>query len=443
MKTTDTTATSITANRRAALRNGTAVSAALLSAAATPKGLHAAGTADDDPKRIIKIALVGCGGRGTGAINDSLTINENVRLVALADVDRNNCERTLAAMSRRHGEKVDVTASRIHVGLDAHEQVNSDPEVDLVLIASPPGFHPSHMSRAVKAGKHVFCEKPSCVDVAGYQACVATHDEAVKNRTAIVSGTQYRRQVNYVGAIEQIRDGLIGDVISAKSRYCSTGIWFKNRKEGMTDAQYQIYNWMHFTWLAGDQICEQAVHNIDTINWVMGASPISAYGSGGRFTRPEGSEMWDSMSIDYVYPGNRTLSFMCRQIPGSTGDNSNTIYGTEGIAHIGAMSQGSKITDRNGKEIWSKKGRISDAYKQEHKDLVDSIRAGQPIVELKQTADSSLTAVLGRLAAYTGRRVTWEFLTEQSQLDLYPETLDWSAARPESSHAIPGQTKLV
>jgi len=443
MKTTDTTATSITANRRAALRNGTAVSAALLSAAATPKGLHAAGTADDDPKRIIKIALVGCGGRGTGAINDSLTINENVRLVALADVDRNNCERTLAAMSRRHGEKVDVTASRIHVGLDAHEQVNSDPEVDLVLIASPPGFHPSHMSRAVKAGKHVFCEKPSCVDVAGYQACVATHDEAVKNRTAIVSGTQYRRQVNYVGAIEQIRDGLIGDVISAKSRYCSTGIWFKNRKEGMTDAQYQIYNWMHFTWLAGDQICEQAVHNIDTINWVMGASPISAYGSGGRFTRPEGSEMWDSMSIDYEYPGNRTLSFTCRQIPGTKGDNGNVIYGTKGIVTIDSGSGGSRILDRDGNELWSLEGSIAAAYRQGHTDLVDSIREGNPIIELKQTAESSRTAGMGRLAAYTGQIVTWDFMTQESKLDLFPKHLAWSTVLPEPSYAIPGQTKLV
>jgi len=428
-------------NRRTVLRNGTALSAAVLTAAATSKGLHAAGN-DDDPNRVVRIGLIGCGGRGTGAINDSLTINENVRFVAMADVDRGTCERTESAMARKHGEKVDVAPEKIYVGIDAYQQIVSDPDIDLVLIASPPGFHPLHTREAVKAGKHVFCEKPSCVDAAGYHECLRAHDEAVANGTAIVTGTQYRRQANYIGAVQQIREGLIGDVINAVSRYCSTGIWFKNRKDGMSDTQYQVYNWMHFTWLAGDQICEQAVHNIDAMNWVMGGAPLSAYGSGGRFTRPEGSEMWDSMSIDYVYPGERTLSFTCRQIPGTEGDNSNVIYGSKGMAYIDAGSGGSRITDRDGKEIWSMDGSIADAYKQEHKDLVDSIRAGKPIVELRETAESSLTAVMGRVAAYSGQKVSWDFMTEKSTLDLFPKNLDWNGELPAAAHAIPGQYKL-
>ena len=211
----------------------------------------------------------------------------------------------------------------------------------------------------------------------------------------------------------------------------------------MSDAEYQLYNWMHFIWLSGDQIVEQAVHNIDAMNWVMGSPPISAYGSGGRFTRPEDSEMWDNVAVDYEYPGNKTLSFMCRQLPGSASDNSNVVYGTEGICHIGAMSRGSRITDRKGNEIWKMDGSIGEAYQQEHKDLVDSIRNGTPIVELKQTADSSLTAVMGRMAAYTGQKVTWDFVTKESQLDTFPEQLTWESSLPEPRHAVPGATKLV
>jgi predicted dehydrogenase len=211
----------------------------------------------------------------------------------------------------------------------------------------------------------------------------------------------------------------------------------------MSDVEYQIYNWMHFIWLSGDQIVEQAVHNIDLLNWVMGSVPESAYGSGGRFTRPEDSEMWDSMSVDYIYPGNRVLSFMCRQIPGTQGDNGSTIYGTEGVCVIEAGSGASRIFDRAGNPIWTMSGSISDAYKQEHKDLVDSIRTGQPIVELMETSDSSLTAVMGRLACYTGRKVSWEFLTTQSTQSLFPESLRWDGQLPAPKWAVPGSTPLV
>ena len=347
-------------------------------------------------------------------------------------------------MTDRHGEsKVAIDDSKIYEGLDAYQKVLNDPAVDVVLLTTSPGFRPYHIAEAVKAGKHVFAEKPTCVDPAGYRVCLAAHEEAEKNGTAIVTGTQYRRQTNYMGVVQQIRDGAIGDIVSATTRYCSSGIWYKNRKEGVSDAEYQLNNWMHFIWLSGDQITEQAVPNIDTLNWVMDSAPESAYGSGGRFTRPDDSQMWDSMSIDYVYPGNRVLSFMCRQIPGAKGDNGSVIYGTKGTAYIGAMSSGSRIVDRSGNEVWSMKGSIADAYKQEHKDLIDSIRAGKPIVELKQTADSCLTAVMGRMAAYTGQEVTWDFVTKESTLDLFPKGLTWESSLPASPFAVPGSTKLV
>ena len=437
-------------SRREFLHRQAAVSALAatgtsFAAASSVSHVHAGEQAADavDKSRRIRIGLIGCGGRGTGAINDSLTINENIELVALADLEASKCEQTRKSMARRHPGKVDVQPAHMHAGLDGYKHILDDPDVDLVLLTTPPGFRPRHLADSVAAGKHVFAEKPSCVDPLGYRTCLEAHDRAVQAGTAIVTGTQYRRQANYIAAVEQIRSGAIGEIVSATARYCSNGIWFKNRKEGMTDLEYQLYNWMHFIWLSGDQIVEQAVHNIDAMNWVMNSPPVHAYGSGGRFTRPEGSQMWDSMSIDYEYPGDRVVSFMCRQIPDTRADNHNVIYGTEAIMHLGAGSSGSRIVDRKGNQIWSASGSISDAYRQEHKDLVDSIRSGQPIVELKQTAESSLTAVLGRLAAYTGQRVTWEFITKESTLDLFPSELVDANVRPLGGYAIPGTTKLT
>ncbi len=393
--------------------------------------------------RELRLAVVGCGGRGTGAINDSLSINEGVKLVAVADLYESRCAGLVKAMAKVHPDKVAVEASAMHGGLDGCKRVFDDPRVDVVLLATSPGFRPATVRAAVEAGKHVFAEKPACVDAIGYRTCLAAHDMAVAKGTAIVTGTQYRRQVNYVGAVERIRAGAIGDVVAVTTRYCSGGIWYRPRQEGMSDVEYQLENWMHFIWLCGDQIVEQAVHNLDTVNWLMGANPVSAFASGGRFTRPADSEMWDSTSVEYEYPGSRIVSFACRQIPGAASENSTTVYGTKGICHIGAMSSGSRIVDRGGGTTWEMAGSIADAYKQEHKDLIDSIRPDRPRVELRQTADSSMVAVLGRVAAYTGKRVTWDFMTTQSQLDLFPKDLSWTGSLPAPAHAIPGRTKLI
>ena len=404
--------------------------------------VHSSGVAAADSSEL-RLGIVGCGGRGSGAVDDSLSINQNVRLVAAADLYPAKCSRLRQTLAEKHEGRVAVDDARIHGGLDGYRRVLEDPDVDIVLLTTSPGFRPRMILEAVEAGKHVFAEKPTCVDPAGYRICLAAHDLAVSNGTAIVTGTQYRRQTNYVGAVEEIRKGTIGEIISGTTRYCSGGIWYRPRKEGMSDAEYQLNNWMHFIWLSGDQIAEQAVHNIDAVNWVMGENPVSAYGSGGRFTRPDDSEMWDSMAIDYEYPGGRIISFMCRQIPGTTGENGSVIEGTEGTCFIGAINSGSRIVDRQGREIWKMGGSISQAYQQEHKDLVDSIRAGEPIVELKQTADSSLAAVLGRIAAYTGQKVGFQFLAEESQLDLFPPDLTWDSTLPEPQFAVPGRTKLV
>jgi myo-inositol 2-dehydrogenase/D-chiro-inositol 1-dehydrogenase len=391
----------------------------------------------------LRLGIVGCGGRGIGALDDSLSINQNVKVVAAADLYPAKAAALRQTLGPKHEGKVALEDAKIHGGLDGSRRVLEDPEIDVVLLATSPGFRPRMILEAIEAGKHVFAEKPSCVDPAGYRICLAAHAKAVEKGLGIVTGTQYRRQTNYIGAVEKIRQGAIGEIVSGTTRYCAGGIWYRPRKEGMSDAEYQLNNWMHFIWLSGDQIAEQAVHNIDTINWVMGTNPVSAYGSGGRFTRPADSEMWDNMTVDYEYPGGKTISFMCRQLPGTAGDNGSVIQGTEGTCFIGAINSGSRIVDRKGAEVWKMGGSISAAYKQEHKDLIDSIRAGKPIVELAQTADSSLVAVLGRVAAYTGQRVTFDFLAKESRLDLFPADLAWDSSLPAPRFAIPGKTKLV
>ena len=423
-------------NRRGFLAAGTAAS---LAAGTMVHSSRATAAESED----LRLAVIGCGGRGSGAIRDSLSINDGVKLVAAADLEMAACTRLVKMMAQQFPDKVAVAEGNLFAGLGAYQRVLDDPEVDVVLLTTSPGFRPRMIKAAVEAGKHVFAEKPVCVDPAGYHTCLAADELARQKGTAIVTGTQYRRQVNYIAAIEQIRQGAIGDIVNVTARYCSGGIWYRPRTEGMSDVQYQLNNWMHFIWLSGDQIAEQAVHNIDTFNWVMGTNPVSAYGSGGRFTRPDDSEMWDNVSVDYDYPDGRTVSFMCRQIPGTKADVNNLVYGTEGTCQIGASNAGSRIFDRSGKKVWEMAGKISDAYRQEHKDLVDSIQAGKPIVELKQTADSSMVAILGRTAAYTGQRVTWDFMTKESQLDLFPKNLDWNGALESTGFAVPGRTKLV
>ena len=427
-------------SRRDFVRTG-AVAAAVGATAARARAEEAAESKSANDT--INIGIVGTGGRGGGAANDTLSINSNVKLVAMADLYPEKCESLRRTLIRKHSDKVAVADDKIYGGLDAYKKVLEDPAVDVVLLTTSPGFRPYHIAEAVKAGKHVFAEKPTCVDPAGYRVCLAAHEEAEKNGTGIVTGTQYRRQTNCIDVVKRIHDGEIGDIVSATTRYCSGGIWYRGRKSEMSSAEYQLLNWMHFVWLSGDQITEQAVHNIDMLNWVMGGPPENVFGSGGRFTRPEDSEMWDNICVDYVYPGNRILSFMCRQIPGAASDNGSVIYGTEGTAYIPGFNGEAKIVDRKGEQKWAMKGDIGAAYQQEHKELIDSIRAGKPIVELKQTAASSLTAVMGRMAAYTGKRVEWKFVTEESTLDLFPKDLTIKSDLPMPKFAVPGQTKLV
>ncbi len=428
----------VPATRRTFLQTATAATA---TASAMVRPLRGAEPQETLPT--IRIGLVGAGGRGSGSIRDSLSINDNVHLVAVADVNPRKAEALRRRTESAFGDRVAFSDDKIYDGLDGYRRILDDPDVDLVHFTTPPGFRPRHLLEAVQAGKHIFAEKPTCVDPAGYHICRQAHALAEKNGTCIVTGTQYRRQKSYLESVQRLQEGAVGEIIGARMRYCAAGIWYRPRREGMSDVEYQIHNWMHFIWLSGDQITEQAVHNVDTMNWIMGGPPLEAYGGGGRFTRPDDSQMWDNVHVDYVYPGQKNCSFMCKQMPKTDGDNSNVIYGSEGIMTIYGGNQGSVLTDRQGNELWRTPGDIGAAYRQEHKDLVTAIVREEPIVELNETADSSLTSVMGRMAAYTGKRVTWDFVTRESTLDLFPKELSLDQELPAASFAVPGREPLV
>ena len=425
-------------SRRDFVKTTSATAAAGALASALPaRSPHRPNTGD------IRIGLVGCGGRGTGAAMQCMKSSEGVRLVALGDAFINKVEgarKGLADPESGVADKVDVKDDACFAGLDAYEHVIRHPDVDLVLLATPPAFRPLHLAEAVAAGKHSFIEKPACVDPVGYRSILASAEMAKQKNLAIVTGTQFRRSNNYADAIKAIHEGAIGDVLFAQARYCSRGIWYRERQPEMTDAQYQINNWYHFVWLCGDQIVEQAVHNLDAINWAMGGPPQTAFGSGGQRNRPADSEIYDCMSIDYLYPNGATLSFMCRQQPGKS-EVSNLIVGTKGTARIMPFAV-STITSHDGKTLLRSKYE-PNSYVQEHADLIASIRSGQPIVEAEAMANSSLTAVMGRMAAYTGSEVSWDFVTRESKLDLMPTELTFASELKSPGVARPGQTKLI
>lgn len=391
----------------------------------------------------LRIGVVGTGGRGTGACRDALQGSANMKLVAMGDIFAEKCRNARRNLTGIEGisEMVDVPDENIYDGLDAYKKVVHHPDVDIVLLTTPPGFRPIHLAEVVRARKHAFVEKPVCVDAAGYRSCIESGVIARKNGTAIVAGTMYRRQKSYIEAVKRIHDGMIGELLSGIAYYNSTGIWYRPRTEGMSDAEYQLNNWYHFLWVCGDQIVEQAVHNLDAVNWVMGSRPISAYGSGGQMTRPEDSEIYDHMSLEYAYPNGASVSFKCRQIPNSTSRVINTFIGTKGIAYVNPGN--SRIVSHDGTELFRQNRAGNNPYVQEHTDLVTSIRAGEPLVEIEQVADSSLTAVTGRCAAYSGHDVTCDWVADESQLDLFPKNLTIDSQITSPGVPVPGRWQLV
>ncbi len=388
---------------------------------------------------VIRIGLVGCGGRGTGAARDCMRASDGIRIVALGDLfpDRlASCRANLAkvvADAPDLAPKYGVTDDKCFTGFDAYQKV-IDSGVDLVMFATPPGFRPLHLAAAVAAGKHVFIEKPAGVDPTGVRSVLASAEVARQKGLAIVAGTQRRHDLGYRATIDRVKGGAIGEVLAGQVYWNQGGLWMNARKPEWTDTEWQLRNWLYFTWLSGDHIVEQHLHNIDVANWVVGAHPIKAVGIGGRQWRtdPAYGHVYDHFAIDYEYPNGVHIMSMCRQIDGSANLVAEHFTGTKGSTDAKGTILGAKA--------FKYAGSAPNPYVQEHADLHASIKAGKPLNEGKQVAESTLAAIMGREAAYTGQSVAWEELLNSPQ-NIHPATVSLGTLSVPSV-AMPGQTKL-
>lgn len=417
-------------NRRSFLRASSAAAAGL----AFLPNAHARGN------DVIKVGLVGCGGRGTGAVDnicEAAGTTYNIKIVAMGDVFEDhlrNC-REATKNGGNSKDKYDVSDDRCFVGLDAYKKVIE--ASDLVILATPPGFRPQHIEAVIEAGKNLFTEKPVAVDGTGIRKVLAAADKAKEKKLAVVAGTQRRHQPGYLESLKRIHDGAIGEVNGGQVYWNQGSIWANKRQPEWSDVEYQLRNWYHFLWLCGDHIVEQHVHNLDVANWAVGAHPVRAVGMGGRqqVAGPELGQSYDHFAVDYEYPNDVHIMSMCRQIPGCENNVSETIVGTKGRF----QSNGYRFSGANKERI-----RVHDgnAYVHEHTHLLESIVSGQPLNELRQVAESTLTAIMGRMSAYTGKAVTWEEALN-SKLDTFPKDLTIKGSLAEPEFPRPGVTELI
>ena len=418
-----------------------------------PRSVHSARAVKQET---LNIGLVGTGGRGTGAVGNSLNSNSQVKIVAMADLAQDRLESSRKSLMVQWGEKgkADIKNADCFVGPEAYEKLCEHPDVDIVIHTTPPGLRHLTLRCAVENGKHSFVEKPVCVDPSAYAHVIKSGEMAVEKKLAIVSGTQYRRENSYKDAIEQLHNGIIGDITGAFAYYCTGTLWLRGNEElhkewgGVSGMEYQMRNWLYFAWLSGDHIAEQAVHNLDAINWGMKSPPVKAYGSGGRLKRTDEKygDIYDHFSVDYDYPGQVRVAFKCRQIAGAKGRVSNRFCGTKGTMDIrpNPGNTATVVRDLNGEVIWKHGGKKGNnlPYEQEHMDLVASIRAGNPIMEIQEVADSSMTAIIGRESAYSGQEVSFEWGTSESKMKLAPDDLT-AKTNPVRPIPMPGNYSLV
>ena len=379
----------------------------------------------------LRVGVIGCGGRGTGAARNCREAAPGVEIVALADLFPRQVE---AAKTRLN---LTLDASRCFSGFDAYQKLLAT-DVDLVILATPPGFRPTHFEAAIAAGKHVFMEKPVAVDPVGCRAVIATAKLAKEKKLAVVAGTQRRHQPSYIETMKRVTGGDIGELVGGQCYWNDQGIWFREKKDWLaelSDFEWQCWNWYHFDWLCGDQIVEQHIHNIDVINWAFGAPPVKLTGMGGRQNRGSlAGNIWDHFAVEMEYANGARVTSMCRHTPKSTTRIGERVVGTKGVSDCKASIKGEKSFEYSGAN--------PSPMVQEHTDLINSIRAGEPLNEGEQVALSTLTAIGGRMAAYTGREISWNWLLNGSKLDIFPKEC---APGPGLFRPIPmpGTTELV
>lgn len=370
----------------------------------------------------IRIGLVGCGGRGTGAARDALAAGPNIELVAMGDIFQAKVERSLGRLSRIKIEgkgvkdRLKVTPDHCFAGLDAYKQV-IDANIDYVLLCTPPGFRPDHIEYAVKRGVHVFAEKPCATDAPGVRRILALEKAMKRKGIGLLAGFNGRHVFHRIDMVEAIHNGGLGEVMSLHSYFNTGNIWYREREPGMTLPEYHFHNWFHVDWLCGDHIVEQHVHNLDRCNWVMQAHPIRAYGMGGRQYHTErGGNIYDHFTVEFEYPNGVRMTSMCRQIQGTDGKVGEEIVGTKGrAAMVGRKSQ---FTGENAR-VFKAHANQHESHHQEHIDFITALRQGEIINDTRILCESTLTAVMGRESTYTGKNVTWDEILN-SDLQLTP-----------------------
>jgi predicted dehydrogenase len=390
---------------------------------------------------VLRIGLVGCGSRGTGAATQALGADPNVRLVAMADAFEDRLQESLALLEQQASAKVDVRPENRFNGFDAYRDLLAS-GVDVVLLCTPPHFRPQHLRAAVEAGKHVFAEKPVAVDAPGVRSVLESCALARTKGLSVVSGLCLRYDDGFRETVRRLHDGAVGEVLALLANDYRGGRWAKPRQPGWSEMHYQMRNWYNYTWLSGDFNVEQHVHYLDVCAWVMkDRYPVKAVGMGGRqaLNGPEYGQIYDHFSVAYEYADGAKLISNCRQQPGCKNEISAQVLGTKGRAEFSERPKGLRI---HAGGDWTYDGPKNRMYQAEHDELFAAIRNGNPINNGEYMARSTLLAIMGRMAAYTGQQITWEMALD-SREDLSPVRYDWEAPPPESRVAVPGQTPFL
>lgn len=399
------------------------------------------------PGEKIRVGLIGCGGRGTGASLDCFEASHDVVVAAMGDLFPDMIEKSLKRLKEKlPPENLAVTPETCFSGFDAYRKVVAA-NVDAVILAAPPFFRPLHFRAAVEAGKHVFMEKPVAVDPSGIRSVMATADLAMERKLSVVAGTQRRHQAHYVEIMNRIRRGDIGEIVAGQCYWNMGALWVERAAQNWadriikdwSDMEWQVRNWLFTAWCSGDHICEQHVHNLDVMNWAMGTHPVKCTGMGGRTARtdPMFGNVYDHFAVEYEYPNGARVMSMCRQTAGAADNVSERIVGTKGFAYTDGADGYIK-----GAKPYATEGASPNPYVQEHADLIASIKAGKPLNEGRQVAESTLTAIMGRMSAYTGRSLSWDWVLNGSKLDLTPPHFEWKPL-PPLEVAVPGRSVLA
>ncbi len=387
----------------------------------------------------LKVALVGCGGRGTGAAKQALSADSNIELVAMADIAEDQIAKSLDQLQKNVPGKVKEGVKKF-LGLDAIDKVLNE-NVDVVLLTTPPGFRPAHFEKCVQAGKHTFCEKPCATDAPGVRRFMEAGRIAKEKGLGMQSGFCWRSNYAERATFEQIHAGAVGDIRAVHGTYLAGTPWVKPRQPGWTDLEWQLRNWMYFTWLGGDQLVEQCVHTIDKMSWTFrDVLPLNAQGMGGRQQRIEEQygHVWDHDSVVYEYPGDARAFIQCRQQAGTFNETADYIMGSKGVCRINGFGKQHRIS---GETTWKYEGPANDMYQTEHDEFFKSLRDGQPLNFADKIAQSTMIAIMGRMACYTGKVITWEEALASTE-SLAPEKLDWNGTYEVPPVAVPGRTKF-